>query len=108
MFFDDFADIIERVAVFVASLVIVGDVNIHLDEVSSPPATSFNDNLAGADLVQHVTGPTHRAGTLDILITQSSTTASVLRPFTDHRRIATQSRDFASRHYGHQVTVETF
>ena len=84
MFFDDFADIIERVAVFAASLVIVGD------EVSSTSTTSFNDILASADLVQHVTGPTHRAGhTLEILITQSSTTASVLvePPISDHSLI---------------------
>ena len=70
MFFDDFADIIERVAVFAAPLVIVGDVNLHIGDVSSPSTTSFNDILAGADLVQNVTGSTHRAGhTLDILIT---------------------------------------
>ena len=78
-FFDAFADIIERTAVFAAPLVIVGNVNIHLDDISSPSTTSFNDILAGADLVQHVTSPTHRVcHTLDILITQSSITASVL------------------------------
>ena len=58
-FFDDFADVVERIAVYAAPTVIVGDVNIHLDDVSAAHTVPFNDILDGADLIQHVAGATH-------------------------------------------------
>ena len=78
LFFDEFADLIERVAAFAAPIVIVGDINLHLDDPSAPTTASFNDILGGADFPQHVTGATHRAGhTLDVLITQSDAIVTV-------------------------------
>ena len=51
-FFDVFADFIERVAaVYAAPLIIVGDVNDHLDVLSASSTSNFNDILAGAGLV---------------------------------------------------------
>ena len=73
-FFYDFADVVECIAVCVAPTIIVGDVNIHLDDVSASHTVQFNDSLDGADLVQHVAGPTHRTGhTRDVVITQNAT-----------------------------------
>ena len=78
LFFDDFADFIERVAAFAAPIVIVGDINLHLDDPFASMTASLHDILGGADLTQHVIGATHRAGhTLDVLITQSDAIMSV-------------------------------
>ena len=78
LFFDEFTDLIERVAAFAAPIVIVGDINLHLDDPSASKTASFNDILRDADLTQHVIGATHRAGyTLDVLITQSDAIVSV-------------------------------
>ena len=78
LFFDEFADLIERVAAFVAPIVIIGDINLHLHDPSASMMASFNDIHGGADLTQHVTGATHRAGyTLDVLIIQSDAIVSV-------------------------------
>ena len=73
-FIDDFSDLVERIAVHTASLIIVGDINLHLDVPSAAQVNNFLDLLSGADLIQHVVGPTHRDGqTLDVDITQSAT-----------------------------------
>ena len=78
LFFDEFTDFIERVAAFAAPIIIVGDINLQLDDPSASTTASFNDILGDADLTQHVTGATHRAGhTLDVLITQSDAIMSV-------------------------------
>ena len=45
-FLNEFADILERMNVFAAPLIIVGDVNIHLD-VPTIYTRQFNDGVAG-------------------------------------------------------------
>ena len=70
-FFDDFADILERVATY-ASLLIVMDVNIHLDDATDDRTSKFCRLLGVHNLQQHVTVPTHnRSHTLDIFVTRS-------------------------------------
>ena len=65
-------------AAFVAPIIIVSDINLHVDDPSVSMTASFNDILGGADLTQHVIGATHRAGhTLNVLITQSDAIMSV-------------------------------
>ena len=67
-----FADLIERVTVFAAPIVLVGDINLHLDDSSASTTASFNDILCISDLTQRVTGATDRAcQTLNVLITQN-------------------------------------
>ena len=58
-FFREFATIVEWVA---SMVVVVGDVNIHLDDPTSPSTNNFNDIILGCDLRQLVTRPTHEAG----------------------------------------------
>ena len=69
-FFDEFDNVLERVATFASSIVILGDINIQLDMAESANTNTFLRLLANHDLVQHVSGPTHTGGhTLDVLIT---------------------------------------
>jgi len=70
-FFNDFADILKRVATY-ANLLIVGDVNIHLDDATDDHTAKFCRLLVVDNLQQHVTVPTHyRSHTLDIFVTRS-------------------------------------
>ena len=72
-FFDEFDNVLERVATFASSIVILGDINIQLDMTESANTNTFLRLLANHDLVQHVSGPTHTGGhTLDVLITRTS------------------------------------
>ena len=82
-FINDLADIVERSAVYAAPLIIAGDINVHLDDVQSSFTTSVVNIFVDADLVQHVSEPTHRpakgtkAHTIDIFVTQRAMNVSV-------------------------------
>ena len=52
------------------SLLIVGDLNLHLDEPCLPEVKGSMDLLESADFKQHVRSKTHTSGNfLDLLIT---------------------------------------
>ena len=53
------------------NIIIVGDVNFHIDVDSNLDAGKFKDSLATCGYVQHVNEPTHQRGhTLDVVITK--------------------------------------
>jgi len=61
------------------SLIILSDLNVHIDDTSNPNTSKLLDVLATHNLVQHVTSPTHQLGhTLDVVITRTNRTVSVL------------------------------
>jgi len=71
LFFDEFSDLSNRSATYASSLIIAGDLNIHLDVTTNPATMRFNHALDLHSLVQHVTVATHHAGhCLDVLITR--------------------------------------
>ena len=68
-FLDDLSDIMERVAIYSAPLIIVGDLNMHLDDTISGYTRRFSEILLDFDLVQLIKEPTHLAGyLLDVVI----------------------------------------
>jgi len=69
LFFTDFSDLLERLAVYSAQLMILGDFNIHVDDVTDSSASKLSDILANHSLLQHVKSPTHSDG--HILITRN-------------------------------------
>ena len=74
LFFDEFSDLLERSSVYASSLLVAGDVNIHLDVATDPATVRFLDILDSFDLAQHLSGATHRAGhCIDVLITRRET-----------------------------------
>ena len=57
---------------------IVGDFNIHVDDLTDIQAGKLHDIVASHSLNQHVTSPTHTQGhTLDLVITHDNQTISV-------------------------------
>ncbi len=54
-------------------LIIAGDFNLHVNNVSSPPANKFLHLINSFNLIQHVNSSTHRSGnTLDLVLTRST------------------------------------
>jgi hypothetical protein len=73
-FFDSFTDLLERTVPY-KSVVIAGDIIIHLDILTDHHTIKFNHILTVFGLTQHVQSPTHRCGhLLDVLITRSDVT----------------------------------
>ena len=53
-FFDEFAHLLENSVTYAASLVIVGDINVHCDVPDDPATVKFNSLLDAFGLLQHV------------------------------------------------------
>ena len=92
-FFGEFTTILESLATFNSQLVILGDLNVHLENPGDGACITLNGILDSFSLVQHVNSPTHSAGgLLDVIITRSDCTISNPRvdPLTisDHDLIA--------------------
>ena len=72
-FFDEFADLLDHVTSY-SSVVIMGDVNLHLESPTDAGAVRFVSLLAINSLAQVVQSPTHTAGhLLDVVVVKSDT-----------------------------------
>lgn len=76
IFFEDFCDVLERISTFACPIILLGDINLHLDDVSDPNTVKFQTVMDSHGLKQHVTSPTHCTGhdqqdhILDVVITE--------------------------------------
>ena len=74
-FLAEFSQLMDIMAMDTPNVLVAGDFNFHMDNISNNDTRRFLDLLEVADLKQHVEGPTHVAGhTIDLLITRSSNT----------------------------------
>ncbi len=70
-FIEEFAELLSNISVEYASVLISGDLNIHMDDITDHFAHQFTDMLSAFDFTQHVVGPTHSHGhTLDLVISK--------------------------------------
>ncbi len=70
VFFGEFPSLLESLATASSNLLLVGDLNFHVDIPGDREAAKCLDLLSSANLHQHVLGPTHIHGhTLDLIIT---------------------------------------
>jgi len=76
-FFVDWADILERTSAF-AGCVIVGDVNLHLNDVTNTSSIRFHTLLDSFNLCDHVGQPTRGDNQLDIFVCRSDQPAPVV------------------------------
>ena len=80
-FHSEFERLLEMIIVYNCGIVILGDINIHLDVITDPATVKFTTEVNSFGLKQMVESPTHRAGhTLDIVLVNvdQSTTVSIL------------------------------
>lgn len=71
IFFEEFTSLLELLSTYSSNVVIMGDFNLHVDDVTDAAALRFLDLLDAFGFVQHIKGATHSCGhTLDLVITQ--------------------------------------
>ena len=94
IFLDEFGTLLEELIVIEADLLIVGDFNFHMDDLTDGNAIRFNRLLTTFDLQQHVRAPTHLRGhILDLVITRSAAVPLVSyfcvakQPISDHKAV---------------------
>ena len=61
-FFDEFRRLLEQLVTYRCPLVIVGDLNVHLEKADCTHTKRFNRLLKSFGLFQHVADPTHNQG----------------------------------------------
>ena len=65
---DNFTELLVDIVASNTNLVILGDFNIHVNDVNDPNASIFLDIMTALGLKQHVRGPTHKSGNcLDLI-----------------------------------------
>ena len=90
LFLADFTQLLENIYALNDPVFIIGDFNVHVDNVNSRFASSFLETIAVFGMQQHVNKPTHIQGhTLDLLITRegdriTATNVSVTDLISDH------------------------
>lgn len=78
-FMDEWQQFISTLTISNSELLLVGDVNIHLDKTDNSDTKQFTESMRSCGLHQHITEPTHVAGhTLDVLITRDKTAAKFI------------------------------
>ncbi|CAG2249591.1 unnamed protein product [Mytilus edulis] len=73
---------------FSGEIIIVGDLNFHLDDVSDCGGRRFTESLSDRGLVQQVEGPTHiRGHTLDVIISRENSSILFGEPSIEDTQI---------------------
>ena len=61
------------------NLVVLGDINIHVNDTSNPNTNIFLDTMTALGLKQHVVGPTHKSGNCpDLIFTEELSRAKAV------------------------------
>ena len=72
VFFEEFSDYLESVVLCDEPLCILGDFNIHMEDIQNLDQNKMSEILASFGLQQHVSFATHQSGhTLDLIITRN-------------------------------------
>ena len=78
-FIPEISDLLTTLCTSSANIIILGDINIHVDTPSCLPAAEFLQLLDSLNLQQHVDVPTHSKGhTLDLVISNSAPISNLL------------------------------
>ena len=71
MSLDDLAEFLEEVLTLYINIIIVGDFNLHIDDIANPDAQVFLDLLTAFGLQNHVNFPTHKSEhILDLILSE--------------------------------------
>ena len=102
MFIPEISDLLTTLCTTSANIIILGDLNIHVDTPSCHFAADFLQLLDSLNLQQHVDVPTHSRGhILDLVITNSSPIRNILvydLGVSDHK-VVSMKLPFPSNHF---------
>ena len=63
MFLDEITELLMSLIPKYNSVMLLGDFNMHIEDISSLDNIIFNDTMEALGLIQHVNSPTHKQGT---------------------------------------------
>ena len=71
-FIEEWSDFLEQISISVGEILIIGDINLHLEKTQDTYVGKFLALLEAHDLKQHITCATHvRGHTLDIVVSRT-------------------------------------
>ena len=94
MFIDDITNHLTSLLPTTTNNIILGDFNMHINDMNSNDAIIFKDTLMALSLTQHVTTSTHAKGNiLDLILTEEAAsiklTSCQVGPFlSDHKLVS--------------------
>ena len=99
-FLDQFTDLLTLLSSKSKNLIILGDINMHINNTDDHKTQTLPDSLAAFNLTQHVRIATHNKGhTLDVIITTTEyepfqPTNTIVGPYiSDHRLIILETSE---------------
>ena len=79
-FLDNFTELLVDIVASNTNLLILGDFNIHVNDVNDPNASIFLDIMTALGLKQHARGPTHKSGNcLDLIFTEEMSRTKAIK-----------------------------
>ena len=91
-FLDEVSQLVQYFITYHQNLVLLGDFNIHTQDLTNPDLLQYNDTMEALGLRQHLIDPTHKKGnTLEIIYTESIDTVEVLHAFIGNFYITPQT-----------------
>ena len=79
-FLDNFMELLVDIVTSSTNLVVLGDFNIHVNDIDDPNTSIFLDTMTALGLKQHVRGPTHKSGNcLDLIFTEEMSRTKAIR-----------------------------
>ena len=79
MFINDITEPLVNKLLQYQNSTIVGDFNIHIEDLTNADAVIFNDTMRALCLEQYISGPTHvKRNTLDLIFTQLSNSFDII------------------------------
>ena len=91
------------------NIVILGDLNMHVDDLTNADSYIFNDTMCAFDLKQHVTSPTHKCGhILDLVYSKVNSelnlhNCKVHEFISDHALVTIDTTPHSTRHHGNPL-----
>ena len=90
-FLEEGSQLIQYLITNHTNLILLGDFNIHIQDIENPDSLIYNNTMEALGLQQHINEPTHRLGnTFDLIYMESLNRVKVLHSFignliSDHR-----------------------
>ena len=81
-FLDEVSQLVQYFITNHKNLFLLGDFNIHVQDLANPDSLVYNDTVEAMGLIQHIIEPTHQLGnTLELIYTESLEAIKVLHAF---------------------------
>ena len=79
MFINDITELLFNKLPQFQNSIILGDFNIHIEDLTNADTIIFNDTMRALGLEQYISGPTHvKENTLDLIFTQLSNSFDII------------------------------